>query len=302
MHDVIIIGGGPAGLTAAVYALRAGKSVVVIEKDAFGGQITWSPKVENFPALGPVSGTELGDMMTNRAIELGADMEIGEVLSIEETEDGKKVITDMDEEFTGKTVIIATGARPRMLGLEEEEKYVGNGECFCAVCDGAFYSGKPVAVSGGGNAALQDAIYLAEQCSHVYLIHRRDTFRGEEKLVESLKERENVTFVLSSQITAIHGDETLSGITVKDHEGRETDIAVEGLFVCVGREPANEGFANMMKLDDIGYAASDEKCLTPTEGVFVAGDCRQKNVRQLTTAVADGSVAALAACEYIDRM
>ena len=302
MYDIIVVGGGPAGLTAALYALRAGKSVLVIEKSTFGGQITWSPKVENYPAIPSVSGTELGDRLMAQAEAQGAEFELDEVISAELDGDVKRVKTDFGGEFEAKALIIAVGAKPRMLGLEREEELVGNGVCFCAVCDGAFYKNRPVAVTGGGNSALQDAVLLSDTCSKVYLIHRRATFRGEAKLVETLRSKDNVEFVLESSVTALHGENELSGITVTNKDGASRDISVDGLFVAVGHAPDNGVFAQLMDLDEAGYAASDESCLTKTRGVFVAGDCRRKAVRQLTTAAADGSAAALAACSYIDNM
>lgn len=301
MYDVIIIGGGPAGLTAAVYCLRAGKTALVIEKNAFGGQIVWSPRVENFPTIPVISGTELGDRLLSQAMDQGAEVELDEVTSIT---DGifKTVETASGEKFEGKAVIIATGAKPKELGLRGEEDYIGNGECFCAVCDGAFYNGRPVAVMGGGNTALQDAVMLAEKCSRVYLIHRRDSFRGEDRLVEKLRSLENVEFILNSRVTALHGEGTLTGITVENTAWDKREISVDGLFVAVGREPVNGAFSHLVELDAGGYALSGEDCLTKTPGIFTAGDCRAKRVRQLTTAAADGSVAALAACEYIDAL
>lgn len=302
MYDIIVVGGGPAGLTAALYALRAGKSVLVIEKSTFGGQITWSPKVENYPAIPSVSGTELGDRLMAQAEAQGAEFELDEVISVELDGDVKRVKTDFGGEFEAKALIIAVGAKPRMLGLEREEELVGNGVCFCAVCDGAFYKNRPVAVSGGGNSALQDAVLLSDTCSKVYLIHRRATFRGEAKLVETLRSKNNVEFVLESSVTALHGGNELSGIRVTNKDGASRDISVDGLFVAIGHAPDNSVFAQLMELDEAGYAAADESCLTKTLGVFVAGDCRRKAVRQLTTAAADGSAAALAACSYIDNM
>lgn len=300
MYDVIVIGGGPAGLTAALYALRAGMTVLVIEKNTFGGQITWSPKVENFPTIMSISGAELGDRLTEQVINQGADTELDEVVSVELDGDIKRVTTEFGGSFEGRTLIIATGAKPRMLGIEREEELVGAGVCFCAVCDGAFYNGQAVAVNGGGNSALQDAMLLSETCSKVYIIHRRDTFRGEERLVEALRSKPNVEFVLNSSVTALKGDDELTGITVTDNAGISRDIAVAGLFVAVGHAPDNGVFSGLMELDEAGYAASGENCCTKTPGVFVAGDCRKKTVRQLTTAVADGSAAALAASNWIN--
>lgn len=302
MYDIIIVGGGPAGLTAALYALRAGKTALIIEKNAFGGQITWSPKVENFPTIESISGTELADRLMEQTMNQGAEMELDEVTAIELDGDVKRVKTEFGGEFEAKAVIIATGARPRMLGIEREAELVGSGVCFCAVCDGAFYRGCPVAVNGGGNSALQDAMLLSDTCSRVYLVHRRDSFRGEAKLVEALREKENVEFVLNSSITALHGETELTGITVTDKMGNERKIAVDGLFVAIGHAPDNGIFAELIDLDAGGYADSGEDCMTKTSGVFVAGDCRKKSVRQLTTAAADGSAAALAACSYIDSL
>ena len=301
VYDILIIGGGPAGLTAATYARRAGKSVLVIEKNAFGGQITWSPKVENFPGFVSVSGTELGDKLLEQAMEQGAEVELDEVLSVRMEESGvKTAVCESGAEFQGKALIIAVGAKPRMLGLPREEELVGSGVCFCAVCDGAFYKGKAVAVNGGGNSALQDALLLSEKCSKVYLIHRRDSFLGEVKLVEALRQRENVEFVLNASVTELLGEKELTGIAL-DVSGERREIAIDGLFVAIGHAPDNGIVAGLMELDRAGYAASDEDCRTRSAGVFVAGDCRAKRVHQLTTAVADGSVAALAACQYLDE-
>ena len=298
LYDVIIIGGGPAGLTAATYARRAGKSVLVLEKDAFGGQINWSPRVENFPSHISISGVELGDMLLAQAMEQGAEVELEEACGVSMEGDIKRVVTLSGAEFEGKSLIIATGAKPRMLGLPREAELVGSGVCFCAVCDGAFYKDMPVAVSGGGNSALQDAVLLSEKCSKVYLIHRRDSFRGEAKLVEQLREKANVEFVLNASVTELLGENELKGIVVEqDSQRRVIDVA--GLFVAIGHRPDNGAFASLMELDVAGYALAGEDCLTRSAGVFVAGDCRRKGVHQLTTAVADGAVAALAACSYL---
>ena len=296
---MIIIGGGPAGLTSAIYAKRAGKSVLVIERAAFGGQITWSPRVENYPTLISASGNEIGDLMLSQAMEQGAEVELEEVVSLRKTDAGFKAICEGGAEFSGRSVIIATGAKPAMPGLEREEEFTGNGLCFCAVCDGAFFSGKIVAVNGGGNSALQDALFLSEKCKKVYLIHRRASFRGEARLVEALKKKDNVEFILNASINALLGDSELSGITYTQ-SGETKQLGLDGLFVAIGHRPDNSRFGEFIALDEGGYAASPESCLTKTPGVFVAGDCRSKSVRQLTTAVADGAVAALAACSYLD--
>ena len=301
LYDILIVGGGPAGLTAATYARRAGKSVLVIEKNAFGGQITWSPKVENFPGFVSVSGAELGEKLLEQAMEQGAEVELDEVTSVSVRPDGiKTVACDSGAVFEGRALIAAVGAKPRMLGLAREEELVGNGVCFCAVCDGAFYAGKDVAVNGGGNSALQDALLLSEKCRRVYLIHRRDSFRGERKLVEALEKRGNVEFVLRASVAELLGEDELTGVAV-EQDGRRRELSVAGLFVAIGHAPDNGIFSGLMELDRAGYAAAGEDCLTATPGVFVAGDCRAKGVRQLTTAVADGATAALAACRYINQ-
>lgn len=299
MHDVAIIGGGPAGLTAAVYACRAGKSALVIEKAAFGGQITWSPKVENFPGVISASGNEIGDMLLSQAMEQGADVELEEIVSVERAGESFRLIAGSGASFEARTVIIATGARPRMTGLAGEEDYIGAGECFCAVCDGAFYKGKTVAVCGGGNSALQDALLLSEKCKKVYLIHRRESFRGEAKLVGALRERANVEFILSAELTELCGSGELTGVKYR-RNGAEHELKLDGLFVAIGHRPQNEAFSELIELDESGYAASAENCLTKTPGLFVAGDCRRKSVRQCATACADGAVAALAACSRLD--
>ena len=300
MVDIIVIGGGPAGLTAAVYARRAGKSVLVLEKDALGGQITWSPKVENYPAVPAVSGMDLGNRMAEQAMDMGAEVEIDEVLRIEDFGSHKRVYGSFGTEYDARAVILAAGARPRKLGLKREDELVGSGVGYCAVCDGAFFKGQAVAVNGGGNSALQDAVLLSDLCSRVYLVHRRDSFRGEGALVNQLRGKENVEFVLNAVITGLKGDSELSGITV-EQDGVQREIPVSGLFVAIGHEPDLAAFADFLDRDAQGYAASDEGCLTKTEGFFVAGDCRRKKIRQVTTAAADGAVAALAACAWLDR-
>ena len=300
MVDIIVIGGGPAGLTAAVYARRAGKSVLVLEKDALGGQITWSPKVENYPAVPAVSGMDLGNRMAEQAMDMGAEVEIDEVLRIEDFGSHKRVYGSFGTEYDARAVILAAGAKPRKLGLKREDELVGSGVGYCAVCDGAFFKGQAVAVNGGGNSALQDAVLLSDLCSRVYLVHRRDSFRGEEALVDQLRGKENVEFVLNAVITDLKGDSELSGITV-EQDGVQREIPVSGLFVAIGHEPDLAAFADFLDRDAQGYAASDEGCLTKTEGFFVAGDCRRKKIRQVTTAAADGAVAALAACAWLDR-
>lgn len=299
MYDIIVIGGGPAGLTAAIYALRADKKVLVIEKETFGGQITFSPKVENIPGFVSLSGNEFAEKLVEQALEQGAEVESLEVLSIENG-DIKKVITD-DGVFHSKAVIVATGAKHRVLGLEKEENFIGDGISFCAVCDGAFYKDLTVAVVGGGNSALQEALLLSKLCKKVYIVQNLEFLTGEKKLAEQVYETENIEVLLGNVVSAYLGDETLKGIVIKN-QNEERELVVDGVFLAVGLAPQNEPFKNFIELDNRGYAVADESCLTKTKGIFVAGDCRTKTVRQVATAAADGAIAALAAVEYLDTV
>lgn len=298
MYDIIIIGGGPAGLTAALYACRANKKTLVIEKETFGGQITFSPKVENIPGFVSLTGNEFAEKLVEQVLEQGADVESCEAIEIK---DGKikTVVTD-DGEFQGKAVIIATGAKHRMLGIDGEEKYVGEGISFCAVCDGAFYKGKTVAVVGGGNSALQEAILLSDLAEKVYVVQNLDFLTGEKKLADQLCKLDNVEVITGVTVEAFLGETELEGIVIKNSAGESRELSVDGLFVAIGLIPQNESFKNVVELDERGYAKIDENCESATDGIFVAGDCRTKKIRQVTTAAADGAIAALAACDYVD--
>ena len=299
MYDIIIVGAGPAGLSAAIYGVRAGKHVLVLEKSTYGGQIINTPEVENYPGIQKISGYEFATNLYNQAVGLGAEVVYEEVTAIEDQEELKKVVTK-DHVYECHTIILATGARNRKLGLDREEELTGAGVSYCATCDGMFFRGKDVAVAGGGNTALEDALFLTNYCNTVYLIHRREEFRGEKKILDALREKENVVFVLNANVIGLNGEERLSSVTVKDkNTGEEKDIPVSGIFVAIGQEPANQPFENIVKIDDHGYIISGEECGTSMEGVFTAGDCRTKTVRQLTTAASDGAVAALQACNYI---
>lgn len=299
MYDIIIIGGGPAGLTAAIYARRAGKSALVLEKASFGGQITYSPKIENFPSAISISGTELADKMMEQALSQGADIELEEALSVEKNGDIFKVITDFSE-YEAKAVIIATGAKHRLLGVEGEENLVGKGISFCAVCDGAFYSGKEVMVIGGGNSALVEATLLAEICKKVTIVQNLPYLTGEKTTADALVSRDNVEVLYSTVVKEFRGTQELEAVILKSDDGTEQTLTPDGVFVAIGLAPENEAFENLAELNEYGYVKSDENCLTKTEGVFVAGDCRTKSVRQIATATADGAVAALKAVEFID--
>ena len=301
MYDIIIIGAGPAGLTAALYGLRADKKVLVIEKENFGGQITFSPKVENYPTQMQISGSELAQLMLDQVVEHGAEIELAEVIGIINEEDKKIVVTEFGE-FEGRTVIIAVGSKHRQLGLPRENELVGKGVSYCAVCDGAFFNGMDVAVVGGGNTALQEAIMLSEYCTHITVIQNLSTMTGEGRLVAALEKKDNVSMIFDTVVTELHGEEELNALTIRNTKTeKESTLAVNGLFVAIGQAPKNECFTNVTTLNEYGYIDADERCLTETAGIFVAGDCRTKQVRQITTATGDGAVAALAACRYIDQ-
>ena len=302
MYDIIIIGSGPAGLTAAIYARRAGKSVLVLEKSAFGGQITYSPKIENYPGYDQISGNELADKMIEQALGLGAEVGFEEVKEIKLNGKTKTVVTD-DGEHEAKAVIIATGVKHRMLGIEGETDFVGEGISFCAVCDGAFYANQEVAVIGGGNSALQEAVLLSETSKKVTVVQNLPYMTGEAKLVEVLKAKNNVEFIVSHTVESIISEGgVFKGIVIKNADtGETTSLNCDGMFVAIGLVPANDAFAPVARLNQWGYFDSAEDCLTETEGIFVAGDCRSKRIRQITTATADGAIAALAACRYVEE-
>ena len=298
MYDIIIIGAGPAGMTAAIYARRAARTVLVLEALSYGGQIINTPEIENYPAAPHISGYEFATKVYEQAEALDAEFVFEKAVAIKDGGDEKIVVTS-DGEYKCKAVIIAAGSVNRKLGLPNEDDLVGKGVSYCATCDGAFYKGKTVAVVGGGNTALEDALYLADLADTVYLIHRRDAFRGDETAVNALKERQNVKFVYNSTVTALHADKRLTGITVTDKDGNSSEIELNGLFVAVGRVPENRNFADLVKLDETGYIAADESCRTNVPWIFAAGDGRTKNVRQLVTAAADGASAATEAIKYI---
>lgn len=298
-YDIVIVGAGTAGLSAAIYAVRAGKSVIVLEATTHGGQIVNTPEVENYPGIQKISGFEFANNLYEQAKSLGAEVIYEKVIGIEVNGE-EKIVHTTKEDYQAKAVILATGAKNRPLGLEHEKEWIGAGISYCAICDGMFYRGKDVAVAGGGNTALENAIFLTNYCRKVYLIHRRDAFRGEEKLLQTLKEKPNVEFVLNANITRLIGEDGVDGVEVEDkntHEKRVIDVM--GLFVAIGQMPENSEFINVVDLDKGGYIEAKEDCKTKTKGIFTAGDCRTKKVRQLATAASDGAIAALAACEYI---
>ena len=304
MTDLIVVGGGPAGMTAALYALRNGKSVLVLEKNTFGGQITHSPKVENWPGTARMSGNAFAEALLEQILDQGAEVDLSEVVRIEDAGDVKRVVTAEGETREARAVILATGVRHRELGLAGEREMTGEGVSYCAVCDGDFFKGKTVCVAGGGNSALQEALLLAGKCEKVWILQDLPELTGERKLQEALLARENVSVLTGVKITDLNMDEhvRLTGVTLRDGAGETRTIPCEGLFVAIGLIPENDAFAALAELDGRGYFRSGEGCGTRPPGVFVAGDCRAKEVRQLTTAAADGAAAALAACRYLDMM
>ena len=302
MHDILIVGGGPAGLTAAIYGLRAGKTVLVIEKGGFGGQIAFSPKVENIPGTKLISGAEFADQLTEQAMALGADVELETVTNLEKREDCFCVTTEEGSTFEAKSVILALGVKHRTLGLPGETELIGHGISFCAVCDGAFYEGQEVAMIGGGNSALQEALLLSEVCRKVTVVQNLADFTGERKLADALLQKENVTVHFSTLVAGYKAENgNLTGLQLRKESGEEFEISVDGAFLAVGLEPRNGAFAGLAKTNAWGYFDSAEDCLTETAGLFVAGDCRSKRIRQVVTASADGAVAAMAACSYLEQ-
>ena len=299
MYDTIVIGAGPAGLTAAIYLKRASKKVLVLEALNYGGQIINTLDIENYPVEEHISGFDFATKIYNQAKNLGAEIKFEKAVEIIDG-DTKKVKTTKDT-YEAKTIIIATGSENRKLGLDKEENLVGAGISYCATCDGAFYKDKTVAVVGGGNTALEDALYLTDIATKVFLIHRRDSFRAEAATIDILKEKENIEFVYNSNVTKLIGDDNLNKIEVTNNDGNKKEIEVDGLFVAVGRIPETENFAKLIDVDKSGFIISGEDCHTNIDGIFVAGDTRVKNVRQLVTATSDGAISATEAIKYINE-
>ncbi len=300
MFDIIIIGGGPAGLTASIYSARAGKKVLVIEGATLGGQITSSPKVENFPGFKSISGADFGEKLYDQASALNVEFEFANVEKVSDANGGVVVETD-NGTFEGLSLIVATGAKHRHLGLENEESLIGNGVGYCVVCDGEFFEGKDVAVVGGGNSAIISALYLSNICKSVKIIQNLTYLTAEKSLLDELSAKENVSVILNSVVTKLIGEDELKAVQIKTGNNI-SQLNIDGLFVSIGQVPQNEIVKNMVELDDFGYIKADESCLTSNPKVFVAGDCRTKKCRQLTTAVSDGTVASIMACSYVDKI
>ena len=300
MYDIIIVGAGPAGLSAAIYARRALKKTLVLEATSYGGQIINTLDIENYPAEAHISGFDFATKIYNQAKDLGAEIQFEKVTEIE-NHPQEKIVKTNKREYKTKAIIIATGVDNRKLGLVNEEKLIGKGISYCATCDGNFYKKKDVAVVGGGNTALEDALYLSNVANKVYLIHRRDEFRGDLKEIEKLKEKDNVVFIYNSNITKIIGDNKLDSIEVTNNNEEKKEIEVSGLFIAIGKVPENEIFKNTINLDKNGYIKTDENCHTNVDGIYAAGDIREKNLRQLVTATSDGAIAATEAVKYINK-
>ncbi len=300
MYDIIIVGAGPAGLTAAIYACRAAKKVLVLEAKSYGGQIINTLDIENYPVAPHITGFDLATKMYNQAKDLGSKIVFEKVININDNGNSKEVVTNKNT-YSAKAVILATGSENRKLGLENEDELVGKGISYCATCDGAFYKNKKVAVVGGGNTALEDALYLTDIAEFVYLIHRRDDFRADETIVKNIKGKNNIEFVYNSNITKLIANDKLESIEVTDNDGNIRNIKVDGLFIAIGRIPENQNFAKLINLDKNGYVIASEDCNTNVAGIFVAGDDRVKEVRQLVTATSDGAIAATNAVKYINN-
>ena len=296
MYDVAVVGGGPAGLTAAIYSVRANRKVLVLEAAACGGQIINTTEIENYPATPKITGLEFGQTLQKQAEDLGVEIEFETVEKIIDKGDYKLVKTE-DDQYRAKVVILACGTEPRTLSLDNESKFTGRGVSYCATCDGSFYKSRTVAVNGGGNTALQEALYLADMAGKVYLIHRRDEFRGNQALVQKLKKKDNVEFILSANVVALNGDRKLESITISQN-GETKELKVDALFVAIGRIPKAKGLVDGLKLDEYGFVDAGENCATNIPGIFVAGDVRKKEIRQLVTATSDGAIAATEALNF----
>lgn len=300
MYDIVVIGGGPAGLTASLYAARAGKSVMLLEQNAFGGQIATAPRVENFPSVNEIAGAELANKMFEQAVSHGVEFDMGNA-TVHKTDKGFNVTTEYGE-YECYAVVLATGVSHKRLGVASEQQLDGNGICYCAVCDGAFYKDKPVCVVGDGNSAAQYALYLSELCSEVHLLTLFDRLFCDNELVQRIATNERINWVRNVAVSDVVGEDKVQGVVYRDNDGAITYLDVDAVFVAIGQEPHNEQFANLVNLDEKGYVVAGEDCRTSCQGVFVAGDCRTKNVRQCTTAVGDGAVAGFNAAMYVDKL
>ena len=301
MYDIIVIGGGMAGMTACLYSLRNGKKTLLIEGNSIGGQIAQSPKVENYPTHTQISGVELSDKTFEQIEALGVEFECDNVLGIDKV-DNVFTVTGEFGSYQGYSVIIANGVKHRKLKLENEEKFIGKGVYYCALCDGPFYAGKEVTLIGDGNTALQYALLLSNICSKVNLVIMFDKFFGDEELVRAVESKSNIEITRNARTIALEGKDELEKIVFERNDKSTFEIANTPLFVAIGQIPDNAKFAKFADLDEMGYFLSDESTATKTPGLFVAGDTRKKNVRQVTTAICDGAVSATSACNYLNTL
>lgn len=300
MYDIIVIGAGPAGMTASIYARRALKKVLVLEAISYGGQIINTLDIENYPVEAHISGFDFSTKLYNQAVDLGAEFIFEKCMKIDKKNSSFEVYTS-NNKYQCKSIIISTGTENRKLGLDREDKYIGKGLSYCATCDGAFYKKRDVAVVGGGNTALEDTLYLSNICNKVYLIHRRNEFRGDNSVVDKIKGKTNIDIIYNSNVTKLIGDERLNAIEISNLDGFKKEINVSGLFVAIGKIPENDIFKDIIEIDENGYILAGEDCHTNIDGIFVAGDNRTKLLRQLVTATSDGAIAATEAIHYLER-
>lgn len=300
MYDIIIVGAGPAGLTAAIYARRASKKVLVLEAKSYGGQIINTLDIENYPVAPHISGFDFATKLYEQAKELGAEIRFEKAIDIKDNGVSKRIET-VNNAYETKAVILATGSENKKLGIENEDELVGKGISYCATCDGAFYKNKDVAIQGGGNTALEDALYLSDIAKMVYLIHRRNEFRADASIIDKVKKKNNVKLIYNSVVTKLNANERLKSIEITDNDGKVSTIEVSGLFIAIGSIPETQNFKNVINLDDSGYIIAKEDCKTSVPGIYVAGDSRTKEVRQLVTATSDGAIAVTAAIEYVNN-
>lgn len=300
MYDIIVIGGGPAGITSALYAARAGKKVLILEAQAFGGQIATAPRVENFPSVEEINGSVLADRMFEQAVSHGVEFDMGTATL--KKNGGVFDVTTEYGEYSCKAVVLATGVSHKFLNVEGEKELQGNGVCYCAVCDGAFYKGKKVCVVGDGNSAAQYALYLSETCGYVYLLTMFDKLFCDKELTDRIISCDKIEWIKNVSVNAIIGESKTEGISCKDEIGAITYLDVSAVFVAIGQDPHNDAFSHLVDLDERGYVIAGEDCKTSCEGVFAAGDCRTKKMRQCATAVGDGAVAGFSASMYVDSL
>ncbi len=299
MYDIIIIGAGPSGMTAALYAKQARKNILVLEKEIHGGQILKADKVKNYPGFKEISGFEFATNLYNQLTDLNVEIKFEEVIEIKNSDNFKEVRTKKGN-YTAKSVIIATGAKNRKLNLNNEDKLIGKGVSYCTTCDGMFFKDKVVAVYGGGNSAIDGALYLSDICKKVYVIYRQKDFKMNNENIDKLKNKDNIECIFNTNIIDLIGEQKLESVTLKENE-KTYNLDVDGLFIEIGYIPVSEICKNLIDTDSKGYIIANEDCTTNIEGIFAAGDIRIKDIRQLTTACSDGTIAALNACKYLNK-